>query len=121
VTRDAAEIALHQHVVARRATDLVYERMPELAGAYGPHGRHACERDAAFHVRFLLASVAIEDRSVFEDYAVWTRDLLARFGIPAAHVAAAFEAVGDALEELLPTAAATALPYLEAGEAALGR
>ena len=120
MTTAAAEIALHQYHLARRSTDLVYERMPELVDAYGPAGRGKCEEDAAFHVRFLLAAVAIGDEAVFTDYAVWRRDLLARYRIPASHVAAAYQALDAALAELLPAAAAEARPYLRAGENALG-
>jgi MerR family transcriptional regulator, light-induced transcriptional regulator len=115
----AAELGLHQYALARRSTELVYERMPELAEAYGPEGRRRCEEDAVFHVRFLLAAVAIDDATVFRDHAVWTRELLARYGIPASHLAAAFGALEQAVVELLPGAAEAARTYLRAGEDAL--
>jgi len=120
VSDAARDIAAHELQLARRSTELVYERMPELADAYGPAGRQKCEEDAAFHVRFLLAAVAVDDSSLFEDYARWTRDLLGRYGIPGSHVAASFRALGVALDELLPAAAEAARRHLEAGEAAVG-
>jgi hypothetical protein len=120
VIEHAAAVADRQPEIARRATELVFERMPELAGAYGPGGRHKCEEDAGFHVRFLLAGIAIEDTTVFEEYARWTRDLLDRYEIPPSHLAAAFRALGDALDELVPAAAPAARVHLDAGEAALG-
>jgi MerR family transcriptional regulator, light-induced transcriptional regulator len=119
VIEPAAALARQEHELARRSTELVYERMPELADAYGPKGRPKCEEDARFHVRFLLAAVAVSDASIFEDYARWTRDLLARFDLPAGHVAAAFQALAQAVAEVVPEAAELALPHLRAGELAL--
>jgi MerR family transcriptional regulator, light-induced transcriptional regulator len=121
VIAPAAALARREHELARRSTELVYEGMPELAAAYGAEGRAKCEEDARFHVRFLLAAVAVSDSSVLEDYACWTRDLLARFGIPPEHVAAALRALAQAVEELVPEASAEAAEHLRAGEAALAR
>jgi MerR family transcriptional regulator, light-induced transcriptional regulator len=115
----AAELARRELDLARRSTELVYERMPELADAYGPAGRRKCEEDARFHVRFLLAAIAISDSSVFEDYARWTRDLLGRHGVEPSHLVAAFAALGQAVAELTPEVAEEAAAHLRAGEAAL--
>lgn len=116
----AASLAGRELELARRSTELVYEREPRLAALYGPEGRRKCEEDAQFHVRFLLAAVAVSDEAVFEDYARWTRDLLARFGIEPSHLAAAFRALADAIDELAPELSEHTDRHLRAGEAALG-
>lgn len=120
MTAAADELASVEDDVARRAVELTYERVPELAEAYGAGGRAKCLEDFRFHVRFLLSSLVIDDDGVFADYAVWARKLLDRFGVPPAHLAAAFAALGDAVAELVPEAREPAARALAAGGEAVG-
>jgi hypothetical protein len=120
VIAEATRLAQAEGELVPRSVALVYERVPEAAD-YGPEGRVRCEEDMRFHLRFLVSAVSIEDEAVFTDYALWAAALLARYGLPAAHLAASFGALGDAIAELLDgAAAASAAPYLRAGARALG-
>jgi Phycobilisome protein len=119
VTGAVRELMALEEDVAHRAMELTYERIPDLARAYGPAGRTKCLEDFRFHLRFLVAALVIEDGAVVADYAAWSRSLLERYGIPPWHLAEAFRALSDAVAELTPPAAAPAAAALRGAEGAL--
>jgi hypothetical protein len=98
-------IAAAERRLAGRATELVYERLPELEQRYGPAGRARCEDDTALHLRFLASAVAVEEARILSDYLAWLAPLLERFGVPPEDLDANFAAIGAAVRELVPTAA----------------
>ena len=89
-----------------RVAELVYERLPELEQRYGAAGRFRCEEDTALHLRFVASAVATGEPRIIADYLTWLAPLLERFGVPASDVDANFDAIGEALRELVPDAAA---------------
>lgn len=115
----AAELDRIDREVARRAVELTYESVPEYARALDAVGRQRCEEDALFHVRFLIGSLAVDDPTVFVDYAEWTAALLAHYRIEAKNLVAMLRATETAIDELAPAAAAEAKIHLEAGARAL--
>jgi hypothetical protein len=115
----AAALRAREHDVARRAVELTYEAVPAYAAALDATGRRRCEEDALFHVRFLVASLIVEDRGMFADYALWAHGLLARYGVAAESLAAMLRATADAVRELAPEDSDAAAAHVAAAEAAL--
>ena len=115
----AATVKSHADDVARRAVELMLEQDPAYAASLDEHGRRMCEEDAGRHVRALVGSVVAEDPRIFGDYVVWAAELLSRYGIVAEHLAALLDATGRAIAEIVPSAAGSIRPHLEAGERAL--
>jgi hypothetical protein len=113
---DAAADALEEHAdaIARRALELIDEALPK-------DGRRQCEEDAAFHVRFLIGSLAAGDTTIFADYARWAAALLANEDVPAASLVAMLESTETAVREIVPDAAPVASLHLKAGVDALDR
>ena len=105
--------------VARRAVELTYEAVPAYAAQLDARGRKHCEADARFHVRALVASLAIGEVSIFVDYARWCEQLLRGYGIDAENLVAMFRATATAVNELAPAAARQAGTHLRAAEEAL--
>jgi Phycobilisome protein len=97
----AERLSLAERRVALRATDLVYERRPELE-RLGAVARHRCEEDTALHVKFVTSAVALGDPAILADYVAWLAPLLERFGVPEEDLDASLEAIRSAVEELVP-------------------
>lgn len=106
-------------LVARRAVELTYEAVPAYAATLDARGRKHCEEDARFHVRALVGSLAVDEASIFVDYAHWCADLLRRYGIDAENLVAMFRATDTAVRELAPVAADEAAVHIRAAEEAL--
>jgi MerR family transcriptional regulator, light-induced transcriptional regulator len=107
--------------VARRAVELTYEAVPAYAAQLDARGRRHCEDDARFHVRALIASLAVDEVSIFVDYARWCEELLRGYGIDAQNLVAMFRATATAVHELAPPAGERAEIHLRAAEDALAR
>jgi hypothetical protein len=105
--------------VARRAVELTYEAVPAYAAQLDARGRRHCEEDARFHVRALVASLAIGESSIFVDYARWCEELLRGYGVDADNLVAMFRATATAVRELAPAASDDAASHLAAAEDAL--
>ncbi len=101
-------IAGAERRLAVRVAELVYERLPGLEQRYGALGRQRCEDDTALHLRFVASALATDEPQIVIDYLAWLAPLLERFDVPPEDVDANFVAIGDALRELVPAAAA---PY----------
>lgn len=95
------------------------DAVPAYAASLDARGRQLCEEDARLHVRALVGSFVAGDPRIFGDYAAWAAELLSRFGIGAAQLAALFDATRRAIAELAPSASADMEPHLHAGERAL--
>ena len=119
MTDAAATVRTRADDVARRAVELMLEDDSSYAASLDARGRQMCEEDAGLHVQALVGSVVAGDPQIFGDYAVWAAELLSRFGIAADHLAALLEAMGRAIAELVPSAAGSFEPHLDAGERAL--
>lgn len=117
----AATVKTRADDVARRAVELMLDDDPAYAASLDARGRQMCEEDAGLHVQALVGSVVAGDPQIFGDYAVWAAELLSRFGIAAEHLATLLDAMGRAIAELVPAAAGSFKPHLEAGEHALAR
>ena len=102
--------------VARRAVELTYEAIPAYAAQLDARGRKHCEEDARFHVRALVASLAVNEVSIFVDYARWCEQLLRGYGIDAENLVAMFRATAAAIHELAPAAGDRAQVHLRAAE-----
>ena len=115
----AAAVEARADEVARRAVELMLDAAPSYPASLDEDGRRFCEEDAGMHIRALVGSVVAGDPRIFGDYAVRAAELLSRFGIAAAHLAALFRATARAIAELAPSAVGAVQPHLEAGERAL--
>ena len=76
---DAIE-SRRQEIIADTVS-LEFSLHPELEQRYGVVGREKSIQDAAFHLSFLVASLAAENAALFVDYAGWVKVVLARRGI----------------------------------------
>ena len=97
----ADRLTLAERRVALRATELVYERRPQLE-QLGAAARHRCEEDTALHVKFVTSAVALGDPGILADYFAWLGPLLERVGVPEDDLTANLDAIRSAVEELLP-------------------
>lgn len=101
--------------LAAAITDRHYAIHPELAERYGARGREKCEQDAAYHLAYLSEALANDLPSLFADYAVWARSMLAGRGIPAEDLVENLRVLGDALgAELRGDSGATVRAYVDA-------
>jgi hypothetical protein len=116
VNESAEALDANVDAIAARAVQLTYDAVPAYAASLDARGRRHCEADARFHVRALTASVAMDDVSIFTDYARWCAELLGRYGIAAENLAAMFRATARAIDEVTPDAARAAAAHLRAGE-----
>jgi hypothetical protein len=105
--------------VARRAVELTYEAVPAYAATLDARGRKHCEDDARFHVRALVASLAVDEVSIFVDYARWCEELLRGYGVDAENLVAMLRATATAVREVVPDAADEAAVHVRAAEDAL--
>jgi hypothetical protein len=108
----ADRLALAERRLAVRATELVYERRPELEER-GPVARNRCEEDAAFHLRFVTSALALGDPKILADYLAWLVPILARVGVPRDDLDASLDAIRGAVEELLPADAGLVAALLD--------
>ena len=106
--------------VARRAVELTYEAVPAYAATLDARGRKHCEDDARFHVRALVASLAVDEVAIFIDYARWCAQLLRGHGIDAENLVAMLRATSTAVREVAPEAADRAALHIRAAEDVLG-
>jgi hypothetical protein len=107
--------------VVRRAVELTYEAVPAYAAQLDARGRRHCEDDARYHVRALVASLAVDEPAIFVDYARWVEQLLRGYAIDAENLVAMLRATATAVREIAPAAADTAAAHLGAAEDALAR
>lgn len=118
----AADISLADRLQAGSATLVAQslEYFPHDAFwelRYAERGRRFAREDGEFHVRYLADAVRAASPTVMSEYAKWLRDLLVPRGMCSMHLAEHFEHLGKALER--DADLSTALPYLQAGIAAL--
>ena len=66
--------------LARETARLHLDRYPQIAARF-PGAEARCAEDGVFHVQHLAAAVSMGRPELFDEYAAWTADLLAGFGI----------------------------------------
>lgn len=108
-----------------KAVDFVviglHTRYPDLALQLGPRGLEACRSDIAHHLEFLEAALLADEAVLFVNYATRLDSVLRSRNVPASHLGASFEILGEFLGAHLPPAeAARASGMLGAAVDALG-
>ena len=99
-----------------------YELKPELEARYGAAGRAKCLQDAAYHLSYLSEALLNSQPSLFSDYVVWAKAMLAGRGIPEKDLIDNLRVLHDSLAEKLPGAyRKTACEYVEIGITQLAR
>ncbi len=100
-----AEILRHGAAgYAARATELLLERVPNAATAFGTAAFRNWQGHLAEHLNELAASIELSDRTMFEANVRWNARAFARRNVPRVYLEAALQALADALEESLPQA-----------------
>jgi methanogenic corrinoid protein MtbC1 len=75
-------IDIKRSELAEVVTAKHYELKPELEARYGAAGRAKCLQDAAYHLSYLSEALQNSQPSLFADYVVWAKAMLAGRGIP---------------------------------------
>lgn len=111
-----AEIDAKQDMLARRITDLHFERHPELDAKYGPIGRVKCHEDAKYHLSYLAEAVGGAQPELFADYVTWAKFMLQGRGVPATDLSENLKIIREiANTELSASAAELASKCIDAG------
>lgn len=84
--------------MAHKATDVIYEREPELLERYGEKGKLKCLEDNEHHLKQLITATELGQSKFFTDYALWLSGILVRHGMSTKHLIDNF----IILQELLP-------------------
>ena len=69
---------------------------------FGARGREMAEKDAQFHVSYLLSALAASDPGVLTTYARWLQTLLVSRGMCSLHIAENFEQLALAIAQDIP-------------------
>ena len=89
----------------RRFAELIQDRQvemdPEFWKEFGPSGREAGIRDAEYHLDFLTSALIMERPELFDDYAIWVKELFDRLGMPKDTVEKTLRCTREVLEENL--------------------
>ncbi|MFW5747477.1 MAG: B12-binding domain-containing protein, partial [bacterium] len=92
----------------RRFAELIEDRQvemdPEYWKKFGPSGREAGIRDVQYHLDFLNSAIIMERPELFDDYAVWVKELFDRLGFPKDTVEKTLWCMREVLEENLSEA-----------------
>lgn len=106
----AEEIGAVREAVAVAVTEAFLDKHPDWVERYGDRARTHGVADAGHHLDFLQTAVEMDEPSVFRDYALWCRDLLAARGIDAVFLAENLDTIRSTLTEHVsgPAAAAVA-------------
>lgn len=92
---------------------------PFWAARFGERGKQHTRTDGDFHIKYLREALESGDRTVFEQYARWLRELLASHGMCSLHLAENFTRLAAILEREGWADADKAIEILRAGAAAL--
>jgi len=118
--RGAAELRAAVPALAELITARHYRVQPGLAERYGPEGRARCIEDCQSHLSCLSEALATDCPALFVDYVGWVKALIARYGVPADHLAVHLRCMQETLREQLPAdRAQRAAECVELGVAAL--
>jgi MerR family transcriptional regulator, light-induced transcriptional regulator len=107
--------ALAEEIVAR-----LYGLQGEVWEPFGRAGREKSVRDAGYHLAYLAEALAAAQPALFVDYVRWVQALFAGLGLAESALPTTLDCTQAVLrEDLSDELAEAALPYLEAGRAAL--
>jgi len=87
--------------LARRSIAEMYDN-PFWQERFGARGREMAEKDAQFHVSYLLSALAASDPGVLATYARWLQTLLVSRGMCSLHIAENFERLAAAIAQDIP-------------------
>jgi MerR family transcriptional regulator, light-induced transcriptional regulator len=96
------EIDLIRTELAEIITVKHFELKPELDARYGAAGRAKCRQDAAFHLSYLSEALQNSEPTLFADYVLWAKTMLAERGIPEKDLADNLLVLRESLAEVLP-------------------
>lgn len=116
----AEQIRSRRVDLTRRITGEFLYRHPDLSLRHGSGAREREEEDTAFHLDFLAGALLSGDPTPFEEYALWSSDVLEARGLGASflvenleqvreHVAALVDDGGSGLVDLYVTAGISAI------------
>lgn len=88
--------------VAQAAVSALYRLRPDLEQRYGEAGRRHCAKDLGHHLRFLAASVELDDPKVFVDYAAWAAKVMVTHNVAAEDAVASFRGLLDVAPGAVP-------------------
>ncbi len=97
-----AAIDDNQSAIAEAVTARHFRLKPELEARYGAAGRAKCLQDAVYHLSYLSNALRVSQRSLFADYVIWARTMLAARGIPEKDLAEHLVVLRESLGESLP-------------------
>lgn len=80
------------------AVEEMYRRHPEWVARWGSHGREMTERDTAYHLEFLEASLRAGKNDIFARYAAWLAGLLRARDVPLEALTESFEILETLLQ-----------------------
>ncbi len=89
---------------AELTQDRQVDRDPEYWKKFGPSGREAGIQDVQYHLDFLTSAVIMKRPELFDDYAVWVKELFDRLGFPEDTVEKTLWCMREVLEENLSEA-----------------
>jgi methanogenic corrinoid protein MtbC1 len=87
--------------LARVSVDRQYALQPDTWVSFGKAGYAKSIRDAGYHFSYLAESLAVNDASLFLDYAAWAKVLFAGLNFPPQALTTALECMGGAIHETL--------------------
>ena len=115
----AHKLTAQKMQLARRMTNAVFDRHPELEQKYGAMGRVQSDNDGCFHVDFLAGALVAGSVQSFESYVRWTVAVLGARGVGAETVQASMQCLEEGAGELLaPGEFAIVQSYLAVGRQA---
>ena len=97
----AHKLTAQKMQLARRMTNAVFDRHPELEQKYGAMGRVQSDNDGCFHVDFLAGALVAGSVQSFESYVRWTVAVLGARGVGAETVQASMQCLEEGAGELL--------------------
>jgi len=118
--RAAESLVARREELAQATTEAVYADMPVLLEKYGERGRAKCLQDMRHNFDHLAPSVALEDPTLFRDYARWLEELLAARRIPTSEIRRTLELMDEQTRRRLSADEASVVSLcIRAGLAAL--
>jgi methanogenic corrinoid protein MtbC1 len=88
--------------LSKRVVSRQYAIDPTLKKKYGPPGRHRCQEDASYHLRFLAEAAEANNSVHFIDYVRWAKPMLAGRRIPWQHLEKNLEIMGGLIAAARP-------------------
>ncbi len=102
--------------LAGKITDLHFSKNSALDKKYGKEDRQKCNEDALYHLDYLVQSIQIESRELFNHYIEWAWKMLNARNIPIEDLNQNLRYINQVLSEELPAAEyEEAAPYLSDG------